>query len=115
MACTDRRRAAESSGTPPASSGASPTRSTRTSTNAKPLLPLSLSIEPIVADTDLHHERDTELCCAFHLAPHHPRHRVHFRVGRLQDQLVVHLQEHRTPGATRRQCAMQADHGDLYQ
>ena len=53
-----------------------------------------LRIEPVVTDSGLDNERDTQFGCVFHFLNNHRAHRVQRRDGDLEDQFVVHLHQH---------------------
>ena len=53
-----------------------------------------LGLEPVLADTNVHHQGHRQCRGSFHLAAHQRCHHVHFRSWDFEHEFVVHLQQH---------------------
>src|SRR5512142_976136 len=87
----------------------------RAATRAPVRNSLALGVEPVRSDTDIHDEGDLERGRTLHVLAHQRAHAV-LLVGRnLEDELVVHLEQHAAPELALDQGVVDPDHRDLDQ
>ena len=79
----------------------------------KAAVQLSVRLVPVLPRCNLDLQRHAQLHDPFHLALHEGHHLVPFRLGDLEDQLVVDLHDHGRLRVMLLQKIVQVDHGDL--